>query len=64
MTYDPFPSSQVSYTNGEPSTSHHVPSKIFRSIKQLPFELREHCMVYLQEELCRYAEISHTGMLC
>ncbi|GAB7345881.1 hypothetical protein MBLNU457_4127t2 [Dothideomycetes sp. NU457] len=51
MAYDAFPSSQVSYTNGEPSASEHIPLKIFRSIKQLPFELREHCMVYLQEEL-------------
>lgn len=43
------PSSQISTASQPPKET-----RSYRAAKLLPFELREHCIVYLEEELCRF----------
>ena len=46
-------SSQLSALSSIISTEPETESKSpYRAAKQLPYELREHCLIYFEEELC------------
>jgi hypothetical protein len=64
---DSFHTAVVSPSNGEESTTasstaFHRPSP-YRSARDLPRELKEHCKIYLEEELCKSTTASLHAVL-
>lgn len=58
------PANEAQSTNASSPVVAPAPSLVYRRARQLPRELKEHCQIYLEEQLCALLQLQRpSGLL-